>query len=133
MGITDVLTAEYFCSLIGVTNVESTSINKSNSIEGDLAEYGQKNVSLQRRNLLNVDEIMRIPSLRLILNIRGNKPLLLDKIIYKEHPLAKKLKDSPVSEYNPKWIKNISQKVQVKEKVNIKVEKKEEKIEWTTF
>ncbi len=71
MGITDVLTAEYFCSLIGVTNVESTSINKSNSIEGDLAEYGQKNVSLQRRNLLNVDEIMRIPSLRLILNIRG--------------------------------------------------------------
>ena len=133
MGITDVLTAEYFCSLIGVTNVESTSINKSNSIEGDLAEYGQKNVSLQRRNLLNVDEIMRIPSLRLILNIRGNKPLLLDKVIYKEHPLAKKLKDSPVSEYNPKWIKNISQKVQVKEKVNIKVEKKEEKIEWTTF
>ena len=125
MGITDVLTAEYFCSLIGVTNVESTSINKSNSIEGDLAEYGQKNVSLQRRNLLNVDEIMRIPSLRLILNIRGNKPLLLDKVIYKEHPLAKKLKDSPVSEYNPKWIKNISQKVQVKEKVNIKVEKKE--------
>ena len=133
MGITDVLTAEYFCSLIGVTNVESTSLNKSNSIEGDLAEYGQKNVSLQRRNLLNVDEIMRIPSLRLILNIRGNKPLLLDKVIYKEHPLAKKLKDSPVSEYNPKWIKNISQKVQVKEKVNIKVEKKEEKIEWTTF
>ena len=133
MGITDVLTAEYFCSLIGVTNVESTSINKSNSIEGDLAEYGQKNVSLQRRNLLNVDEIMRIPSLRLILNIRGNKPLLLDKVIYKEHPLAKKLKDSPVSEYNPKWNKNISQKVQVKEKVNIKVEKKEEKIEWTTF
>ena len=127
MGITDVLTAEYFCSLIGVTNVESTSINKSNSIEGDLAEYGQKNVSLQRRNLLNVDEIMRIPSLRLILNIRGNKPLLLDKVIYKEHPLAKKLKDSPVSEYNPKWIKNISQKVQVKD------EKKEEKIEWTTF
>ncbi len=59
--------------------------------------------------------------------------MLLDKVIYKEHPLAKKLKDSPVSEYNPKWIKNISQKVQVKEKVNIKVEKKEEKIEWTTF
>ena len=45
MGITDVLTADYFCSLIGTTNVESTSINKSNSIEGDLAEYGQKNVS----------------------------------------------------------------------------------------
>ena len=58
MGITDVLTADYFCSLIGITNVESTSINKSNSIEGELAEYGQKNTSLQQRNLLNIDEIM---------------------------------------------------------------------------
>ena len=133
MGITDVLTAEYFCSLIGVTNVESTSINKSNSIEGDLAEYGQKNVSLQRRNLLNIDEILRFPSHKLILNLNGNKPLQLDKMIYKEHPLAKKLRDSPINEYNPKWIKNVPQKVQEKEKVNIKVEKKEEKIEWTTF
>ncbi len=133
MGITDVLTADYFCSLIGITNVESTSINKSNSIEGELAEYGQKNTSLQQRNLLNIDEIMRLPSIRLILNIRGNKPLLLDKVIYTEHPLAKKLKDSPVSEYNPKWVKNVPQKVQVKEKITENTEKKKEKVEWTTF
>ena len=119
MGITDVLTADYFCSLIGITNVESTSINKSNS--------------LQQRNLLNIDEIMRLPSIRLILNIRGNKPLLLDKVIYTEHPLAKKLKDSPVSEYNPKWVKNVPQKVQVKEKITENTEKKKEKVEWTTF
>ena len=32
MGTTDVLTAQYFCSLIGVASVESTSIKKSNSI-----------------------------------------------------------------------------------------------------
>ena len=133
MGITDVLTADYFCSLIGVTNVETTSINKSNSLEGELAEYGQKNVSLQRRNLLNVDEILRIPSSKLILNIRGNKPLLLDKVIYKEHPLAKKLKDSPINEYNPKWIQNVPQKVQIKEKSTENNEKKKEKIGWNTF
>lgn len=35
--------------------------------------------------------------------LRGNKPLQLDKMIYKEHPLANKLKDSPISEYHPKW------------------------------
>lgn len=133
MGITDVLTADYFCSLIGVTNVESTSINKSNSIEGDLAEYGQKNVSLQRRNLLNIDEILRFPSHKLILNLNGNKPLQLDKMIYKEHPLAKKLRDSPINEYNPKWIKNVPSKVQVKEKATEKNEKKKEKIGWNTF
>lgn len=133
MGITDVLTADYFCSLIGVTNVETTSINKSNSLEGELAEYGQKNVSLQRRNLLNVDEILRIPSFKLILNIRGNKPLLLDKVIYKDHPIASKLKDSPISEYNPKWIKNTLKKVQAKEKVSTKSTNKENQDGWTIF
>ena len=106
------MTAEYFCSLIGVSTVETTSIRKSNSIEGDIAEYGQKNISTMQRNLLNVDEILRIPSSKLLINLRGNKPLLLDKIIYKEHPLFSKLKDSPISEYNPKWVKNVPNKEQ---------------------
>ena len=48
MGTTDVLTAQYFCNLIGVASVESTSIKKSNSIEGDVAEYGQKSISTQK-------------------------------------------------------------------------------------
>jgi len=52
MGITDVMTAKYFCDLIGVSTVESTSIKKSNSIEGELEEYGQKNIAMQQRNLL---------------------------------------------------------------------------------
>ena len=106
MGTTDVLTASYFCDLIGVSTVETTSIKKSNSIEGDIGEYGQKNISTLKRNLLNVDEILRIPSTKLLVNLRGNKPLLLDKVMYKEHPVAEQLKDSPISEYNPKWIKN---------------------------
>ena len=108
MGTTDVLTAQYFCNLIGVASVESTSIKKSNSIEGDVAEYGQKSISTQKRNLLNVDEILRIPSTKLLVNLRGNNPLLLDKMIYTEHPISKELKDSPINEYNPKWIKNNS-------------------------
>ena len=85
-GMTDVLSAKYFCDLIGVSTVETTSIKKSNSIEGDIEEYGQKSISTQKRNLLNIDEILRIPSTKLIVNLRGNKPLLLDKVIYTEHP-----------------------------------------------
>lgn len=127
MGITDVSTAQYFCSLIGITTVENTSIKKSNSIEGDIEEYGQKNISLQQRNLLNIDEILRLLSTRLMVILRGNKPLLLDKVIYKDHPLAEKLKDSPVSEYNPKWIKNVPQKVQVKEKTTEKTKRRKKK------
>lgn len=131
--MTDVLSAQYFCDLIGVSTVETTSIRKSNSIEGDIEEYGQKNISTLQRNLLNVDEILRIPSTKLIVNLRGNKPLLLDKMMYKEHPLSKKLKDSPVSEYNPKWVKNLPKKVPVKEKVIENTPKKKEKLGWDNF
>lgn len=131
--MTDVLSAQYFCDLIGVSTVETTSIRKSNSIEGDIEEYGQKNISTLQRNLLNVDEILRIPSTKLIVNLRGNKPLLLDKMMYKEHPLSKKLKDSPVIEYNPKWVKNLPKKVPVKEKVIENTPKKKEKLGWDNF
>lgn len=106
MGTTDVLTATYFSSAIGVSSIESSSIRKSASIEGKLAEYGQENISTLRRNLLNADEILRLPSNKLLVLIRGNNPLLLDKVIYKEHPIAKKLKDTPISEYKPSWYTN---------------------------
>lgn len=132
LGTTDTLTAQYFCDLIGVASVETTAIKKSNSIEGDIEEFGQKNISTIKRNLLNVDEILRNPSTKLLVNLRGNKPLLLDKIMYKEHPLAKKLKDSPISEYNPKWTKNETEKVIPKKKTK-KPEEKKEKLGWHNF
>ena len=130
--MTDVLSAEYFCSLIGVSTVETTSIRKSNSIEGDIEEYGQKNITTLKRNLLNVDEILRIPSNKLLVNLRGNKPLLLDKMMYKEHPIANKLKDSSISEYNPKWAKNIPIKVPVIENTNEKPIQ-QQKLSWDNF
>lgn len=133
MGMTDVLTSQYFCDLVGVSTVETTSIKKSNSIEGDIEEYGQKNISTLKRNLLNVDEILRIPSNKLLVNLRWNKPLLLDKVMYKEHPIANKLKDSPISGYNPKWIKNTTNNVRVEEKNVEKPVKKKEKLGWNNF
>lgn len=133
MGTTDILTANYFCDLIGVSTVETTSIRKSNSIEGDIGEYGQKNITTLKRNLLNVDEILRIPSNKLLINLRGNKPLLLDKMMYKEHPIAKKLKDSSISEYNPKWIKNLPKKDTVENKTIEDKPKKKEELSWDNF
>ena len=134
MGITDVLTADYFCKLLGVSTVETTTVKKSNSIEGDIGEYGQKSISAIQRNLLNIDEILRLSAFKLILHLKGNKALLLDKIIYTEHPLFKKLKDSPITEYNPKWVINTSNIEPVKEKT---VEKppppKKEKLGWHNF
>ena len=112
-GVSDTLSAEYFSSLLGVATAETQSIKKDAGIEGDL-EFGQKNISSLKRNLLNADEILRLPHDKLIVNIRGNKPLLLDKMIYTEHPLSKKLKDVSVSNYKPNWNDN-----QVETKSNI--------------
>ena len=92
--------------MIGVSTAETSSIRKSNSIEGDLLEYGDKNTTVLQRNLLNKDEILRLPTFKLLAILRGNKPLLLDKMRYTEHPLAKKLKDSSIYDYKPEWTKN---------------------------
>lgn len=52
---------------------------------------------------MNWDELIRLPKFKLIVVLNNNKPIMLDKMIYTEHPLAKKLKDSPVSKYKPLW------------------------------
>ncbi len=129
-------TMSYFCDLIGVATVETTSIKKDNSLEGNIEQYGQKSISTIERNLLNKDEILRMPTFKLIVNLRGNKPLLLDKVIYTEHPLSKKLKDSFISDYKPNWTKNHPDKIKIK----IKEKKKEqqqsdhkEKLSWDNF
>lgn len=120
--------------MIGVATVETTSIRKDNSLEGDIEQYGQKSISTIERNLLNKDEILRMPAFKLIVNLRGNKPLLLDKVIYTEHSLSKKLKDSLISEYTPNWTKNTPKKVHIKEKQNSKENKpKKEKLGWHNF
>lgn len=120
MGTSDVLTAEYFSSAVGVSSVEISSIRKSASFEGKVAEFGQENISTQKRNLLNADEILRLPSKKLLVIIRGNNPILLDKVIYKEHKVAKNLIDSPVSEYIPEWDEtNIQNTTKKSEKVHI--------------
>lgn len=133
--MTDALTAQYFCDLIGVSTVETTSVKKSNSIEGDIEEFGQKSISTLKRNLLNLDEILRIDTKKLLVNLRGNKPLLLDKMIYTEHPLAKKLKDSYIFEYKPNWTKNIPEQVHKGDAKSNKENISENKniIDWTTF
>ena len=128
MGTTDVLTAKYFCDSIGVSTVETASIRKSASIEGSIEEYGQQNITTMKRNLLNVDEILRIPSDKLLVVLRGNKPLLLDKVMYKNHPISNKLKDSSVLEYIPEYrlqkqkdeTQNKSENQNIKNKNNIK-------------
>ena len=132
LGAADILTAQYFSDLLGVTTVETQSIRKEGGIEGNL-EYGQKNISTLKRNLLNADEILRLPHNQLLVNIRGNKPVLLEKMIYTEHELAKKLQDVSINEYNPIWNKNDSKKSRIIFKNEIKKEEKNKENQEITF
>mgnify|MGYP000086164587 FL=1 len=137
LGTTDTLTAMYFCDLLGVATAETQSIKKEVGIDGEL-EFGQKNISTLERNLLNPDEIIRIPSFKLMVIIRGNKPLLLQKMIYTEHPLAKKLQDVSVLTYIPDWNNNIEvpKTIEKKEKRVVTKQnkiKKEQEFEDITF
>lgn len=127
----------YFCDLLGVATAETQSIKKEVGIDGEL-EFGQKNISTLERNLLNPDEIIRIPSFKLMVIIRGNKPLLLQKMIYTEHPLAKKLQDVSVLTYIPDWNNNIEvpKTIEKKEKRVVTKQnkiKKEQEFEDITF
>lgn len=119
LGTTDTLTAMYFCKLLGVATAETQSISKEVGIDGEL-EFGRKNISTLKRNLMNPDEIVRISCFVLMAIFRGHKPLLLKKIIYTEHPLAKKLQDVSVLTYIPDWNNNIE--------VTKTIEKKEKKV-----
>lgn len=85
--------------------------------------------------MLNVDEILRIPSTQLLMVLRGNKPLLLDKVIYTEHSLAKKPKDSSIYDYTPNWTQNSNntEKVVKPKKDTEKTEEKKEKLSFETF
>lgn len=75
-----------------------------------------------------------MPTFKLIVNLRGNKPLLLDKVIYTEHPLSKKLKDSFISDYKPNWTKNPPDKIKIKEKKKEQQQSDhKEKLSWDNF
>ena len=116
-----------------MSTAESQSIKKDVGIEGEL-EFGQKNISTLKRNLLNSDEILRIPHNELLVNIRGNKPLMLNKMIYTEHKLAKQLKDVPVNSYKPNW--NIEKVPETKLKIakeTIEEKQENEEFEEITF
>lgn len=132
LGAADILTAQYFSDLLGVSTVETQSLRKDGGIEGNL-EYGQKNISTLKRNLLNADEILRLPHNQLLVNIRGNKPILLNKMIYTEHELALKLEDNSVTEYNPIWNKNNLKNSKMISKKEIKKEEKYRENQEITF
>jgi type IV secretion system protein VirD4 len=104
LGCTDPATAGFVSDLLGTATVEAKSKTKEAGFEG-VFDFGRVTTSVQKRNLLNPDEIIRFDPEKAILILRGQKPLQIKKMPYTQHPLAKYVKPVPVSSYTPEWSK----------------------------
>jgi len=102
LGCTDVATAQFVSDLLGQATVEARSHRKHAGFEG-LFDFGDISISTQKRPLLTPDEILRLDHRNAIVILRGQKPLMVEKMDYTKHPLAREIKPTPITEYIPGW------------------------------
>jgi type IV secretion system protein VirD4 len=113
LGCTDVATAQFVSDLLGQATVEARTFRKHAGLEG-LFDFGDISLSTQKRPLLTPDEILRLDHRNAIVILRGQKPLLVEKMDYTKHSLAKEIKPVPITEYIPEWAKEEDKKPEPK-------------------
>jgi len=113
LGCTDVATAQFVSDLLGQATVEARAHRKHAGFEG-IFDFGDISISAQKRPLLTPDEILRLEHRNAIVILRGQKPLLVEKMDYTRHPLAKEIKPTPITEYIPEWTKQEDKKAETR-------------------
>ena len=105
LGCTDELTAKYISDRTGVASIAVSSTAKQLNtwrVSNYTPEYRETS-SVGKRNVLNPDEVLRLPLDEALILIRGQKPLKVKKFDYTLHPDAKKLVKQKASDYIPQW------------------------------
>ncbi len=106
LGCNDQMTAEYISKKCGQVTIRV--INNQNpqmplfSPIYSSARYSQTKSNTQRA-LMMPDEILRMDNLKCLVLLRGQKPMLLYKIIPDEFALFSQLHFSPVGDHIPDW------------------------------
>jgi len=113
LGCTDVATAQFVSDLLGQATVEAKTHRKHAGFEG-IFDFGDISISAQKRPLLTPDEILRLEHRNAIVILRGQKPLLVEKMDYTRHPLAKEIKPTPITDYIPEWAKQEDKKAETR-------------------
>ncbi|PJI10416.1 conjugal transfer protein TraG [Clostridium sp. CT7] len=113
LGATDIITAEFVSKLLGTATVNDVSLSKSAGFEG-MMDFGKITNRTVKRNLMNPDEILRLPNEKEILILRGQKPLILDKMDYTKHRLSKFMRPIKVSDYKPEWTQKYFEEIDKK-------------------
>lgn len=102
LGANDPDTARFVETLLGKGTVETRSTSKHTGLEGWF-DWGKQTMKPETRNLMNLDEILRLPLDEAILFIRGQSPLRIKKMDYLYHQLAGKLVERDINGYLPPW------------------------------
>lgn len=105
MGCTDPITAEFISTRAGTASVEVSSESKMLGtwrISDYTPEYRQTQ-SIGRRELLSVDEVLRLPMDEEIVVLRGKNVLKLKKLDYTEHADFMYLKPCNATDHVPDW------------------------------
>ena len=107
LGCNDQMTAEYISDKCGsvtirVNNNQFPLMPLFSPVYSTTRPYSQTRSNTQRA-LMQPDEIQRMDNKQCLVLLRGQKPMLLYKIIPDEFPAFQKLRPTPVSEHIPAW------------------------------
>ncbi|MCL2202162.1 MAG: type IV secretory system conjugative DNA transfer family protein, partial [Oscillospiraceae bacterium] len=109
LGVNDLMTAQYISDKCGtitirVDNNQMPLMPLFSPIYHSTRPYSQTRSSTQRA-LMMPDEVLRMDNKKCIVILRGQKPLMLDKITPEEFPVHSQLKLTIITDYFPTWHK----------------------------
>ena len=111
LGCNDQMTAEYISDKCGsitirVNNNQFPLMPLFSPVYNSTRPYSQTRSNTQRA-LMQSDEVMRMDNRQCLVLLRGQKPMLLYKIIPDEFAAFQKLRFTPVREYIPQWRRDL--------------------------
>ena len=107
LGCNDPITAKFLSDRSGLTTVEALSEGRDLSTWrfSDYTPEYKETSSDNPRNLMNPNEIMRIPMNEALIILRTKNVFKVRKFDYTKHPESKKLKKRKAVSYIPEWQK----------------------------
>ena len=103
LGCTDDLTAAYFSARSGDMSiqVDSTMTTKQTVAIAQVIPQYRETQGHGRRKLMTQDEVLRLPNREMLVVIRGQNILKLNKFDYTGHPMSRQMIPVSILDYAP--------------------------------
>jgi len=106
LGCTDDVTADYISERSGEMSIQIDStmtVKKTVAVVQVIPQYREMQ-GHGRRKLLTADEVLRLPHEELLVIIRGQNILKLNKFDYTKHPMSRELLKVSIMDYSPRMM-----------------------------